>query len=81
MERTSTGIPSSIPEVGFCMYPKCPVEAASSCVNGRISGIQGTPEKGPLQREYMPGLHWSTGTATWSVAQLISFSRCDSHLA
>jgi hypothetical protein len=81
MERTSTKIPSSIAEVGLCMCPKCPVEVASSCGKGRISGIQGTLNKRPLQGEDMPGLYCSTGTATWSVAQLISPSRCDSHLA
>ncbi len=81
MERTSTKIPSSVAEVGLGMYPKCPVEAAASCVEGRISGIQGALDKSPLQRQDMPGLHCPISIATWSVAQLISSSRCESHLA
>lgn len=80
MERTGTDTLFSAPEFGLCMCPKCPGEAASSCVKGIVSGIQGTLKKSPLQREDMPGLYYSTGIAPWSVAQLISPSRCDSHL-
>lgn len=81
MERTGTKTPFSTAEVGLGMCPTCPVEAASSCVTGDISGIQGTPKKSPHQPEDVPGRYRSTGAATWSVAQLMSPSRCDSHLA
>jgi hypothetical protein len=43
--------------------------------------LRGAQKKSPLHLEDMPGRCGSSGTATWSAAQIMSPSRCESHLA
>jgi hypothetical protein len=50
--------------VGSCMCPKCPVQGASACVKGKVSGIKDALKRNPLRREDIPGLYCSTGNAT-----------------
>jgi hypothetical protein len=64
MEKATTKVPFTTAEVGSCMCPKCPVQAASACVKGKVLGIQGALKKNPLQRADIPGAYCSTGTAT-----------------
>lgn len=64
MEKTGTKIPFTGADVGLCMCPKCPVQAASACVKGKVAGIEGALKKNPLQRADIPGLYCSTGAAT-----------------
>lgn len=64
MEKTGTNVRFTAAEVGLCRCPKCPVQAASACVKGKVSGIQNALKKTPLERDDVPGLYCSTGTAT-----------------
>ncbi len=50
--------------VGKCLCPKCPVQSKSQCVSGKLGTISEALSKKPLQREDIPGLYCSTGTAT-----------------
>ena len=50
--------------VGKCMCPKCPVQAKSACASGKLTTIKASLAKTPLNREDIPGLYCSTGTAT-----------------
>ncbi len=64
MEKTGTLVPFAGAEVGLCMCPKCPVQAASGCVKGKVSSIQNALKKNPMERADVPGLYCSTGSAT-----------------
>lgn len=50
--------------VGKCMCPKCPVQAKSQCVGGKLTSIKDALARTPLIREDIPGVYCSTGTAT-----------------
>ncbi len=64
MEKTSIKVPFTGAEVGLCMCPKCPVQAASACAKGKVSAIESALKKSPLMREDIPGVYCSTGKAT-----------------
>ena len=59
---------SKVPFVGTnvakCVCPKCPVQAKSQCVSGKLATIKDALSKSPLKREDIPGLYCSTGKAT-----------------
>lgn len=60
----STKVTFSGANVGKCMCPKCPVQSKSKCVNGKLATIKDALAKKTLNREDIPGLYCSTGTAT-----------------
>lgn len=64
MEKAATKVPFTTAEVGSCLCPKCPVQAASACVKDKASSVQSALKKKHLQRADIPGLYCSTGTAT-----------------
>ena len=60
----STKVLFNATNVGKCMCPKCPVQAKSQCVSGKLVTIGQALTKSPLNREEIPGQYCSTGTAT-----------------
>lgn len=64
MQKTSAKVPFTAAGVAQCMCPTCPVQSASACIRGKVSGIQSALKKSPLDGEDIPGLYCSTGTAT-----------------
>ncbi|PKN89362.1 MAG: DUF2769 domain-containing protein [Deltaproteobacteria bacterium HGW-Deltaproteobacteria-1] len=63
-ETVGTKIPFNSTNVGKCMCPKCPVQAKSQCVSGKLTSIKDALAKTSLIREDIPGVYCSTGTAT-----------------
>jgi hypothetical protein len=63
-QTASTKVPFTTTNVGTCLCPKCPVQAKSQCVSGKLTTIGQALSKSPLNREEIPGLYCSTGTAT-----------------
>ena len=64
MDQTSTKVTFNSGNVGKCLCPKCPVQAKSQCVSGKLGTITQALSKSPLLREDIPGVYCSTGTAT-----------------
>ncbi len=60
----STRVPFTSATVTKCMCPKCPVQGKSSCVSDKLATIKDALKKSPLEREDIPGVYCSTGTAT-----------------
>lgn len=54
----------TIDNIKKCACPKCPVQANSKCVKGKLGGLKEAMMKNPLQKEDIPGVYCSTGTAT-----------------
>lgn len=63
-EVRSTRIPFNAAKVMECMCTKCPVQANSACVKGKMAGMKEAMMENPLRREDIPGMYCSTGTAT-----------------
>ncbi len=63
-QSISAKVPFSTANVGKCMCPKCPVQAKSQCVSGKLATIKDALAKKPLNRADIPGVYCSTGTAT-----------------
>jgi hypothetical protein len=59
-----TKVPFDATNVGKCMCPKCPVQAKSQCVSGKLTTIKEALKKSPLKREDIPGVYCSSGSAT-----------------
>lgn len=59
-----TKVPFTTANITKCVCGKCPVQAKSQCVSGKMAGIQKALAATPLKREDIPGLYCSTGTAT-----------------
>ncbi|APV43725.1 hypothetical protein Dform_00365 [Dehalogenimonas formicexedens] len=57
-------IPFNTETVMKCQCTKCPVQADSACVKGKMSGMKAAMMKNPLQKEDVPGMYCSTGRAT-----------------
>jgi hypothetical protein len=60
----STKVTFNSGNVGKCLCPKCPVQAKSQCVSGKLGTITQALLKSPIVREDIPGVYCSTGTAT-----------------
>ncbi len=63
-QMSSSKVPFIAANVGKCMCPKCPVQAKSQCVSGKLATIKDALGKSPLKREDIPGVYCATGTAT-----------------
>jgi hypothetical protein len=67
MRQTETSkIPFTTAYVAQCMCSKCPVQKMSKCAKDLLVNMGTTvcKEKTPLNREEIPGLYCSTGTAS-----------------
>lgn len=58
------GVTFTATNVGKCLCTKCPVQSKSQCVSTKLSTIGDALKQKPLNREAIPGLYCSTGTAT-----------------
>jgi hypothetical protein len=63
-QAIGTKVPFSAANVGRYQCPKCPVQAKSQCVSGKLTSISQALSKSPLVREEIPGIYCATGTAT-----------------
>jgi hypothetical protein len=64
MEKTDAKVLLNAANVMKCVCTKCPVQSDSGCVKGKMGGMKEVMTKNPLQREDIPGMYCSTGTAT-----------------
>ena len=60
----ATMLPFNAANVMKCFCTRCPVQANSSCVKGKMAKMKEAMMKNPLQREDIPGMYCTTGTAT-----------------
>ena len=65
-EMVSTKIPFNTANVMKCQCTKCPVQADSGCVKGKMAGMKQAMMKNPLNHEDIPCMYCSTGTAICS---------------
>ncbi len=63
-ETTGKKVPFTPENVGKCQCPRCPVQAKSQCVSGKLATITQSLSESPLNREDIPGQYCSTGKAT-----------------
>ena len=64
VQATSTKVSLVVSNVGQCKCPKCPVQAKSSCVSGKLASLKDALAKNPLLGADIPGVYCATGTAT-----------------
>lgn len=64
MQAVTAKVPFVTANATRCMCPRCPVQAKSACVSGKVAGIKDALKRNPLKREDIPGVYCSTGTAT-----------------
>jgi hypothetical protein len=63
-QATGSKVDFTAGNVTKCQCPKCPVQAKSQCVSGKLGSISQALSKTPLAREDIPGVYCSTGKAT-----------------
>ncbi|MBI2906053.1 MAG: DUF2769 domain-containing protein [Chloroflexi bacterium] len=63
MVQTTVKVSFSKTNVTRCMCPQCPVQVKSVCVKGKAKSLSESLKRVPLQREDIPGMYCSTGTA------------------
>jgi hypothetical protein len=61
-----TGVLVPFVAVNFdkCLCIKCPVQLRSPCVKGKFVNLKDSLNKNPLEKEDIPGVYCSSGTAT-----------------
>jgi hypothetical protein len=63
-KKKKTKVPLTSENVTKCVCGKCPVQAKSPCVKGKMEGIKEAMMKKPLSPKDIPGIYCSTGKAT-----------------
>lgn len=64
MYQTIKIVPLIEANVIKCMCSKCPVQAKSACVSGKMKSMQSVLKDKPLKKENIPGVYCSSGIAT-----------------
>jgi len=62
--QAGISIPFVETNVTKCICPQCPVQQASHCVSSKFLEFKDTLSKHPLNREDIPGVYCSAGTAS-----------------
>ncbi|MEN6623983.1 MAG: DUF2769 domain-containing protein [Smithella sp.] len=63
-QAISPKVPFTASNFSKCLCPKCPVQAKSECVRGKLTTINTSLAKTSLSNEDIPGIYCSTGNAT-----------------
>ena len=62
--QAGISIPFVETNINKCICPQCPVQQASHCVSSKFLELKDTLSKHPLNREDIPGVYCSAGTAS-----------------